>query len=59
LKKGRRAQGAGVPSTLPVSESENGNRRCGIDRRIFSYEKHIPERRHGLDRRINLKEKRE
>jgi len=31
--------------------SDNGGRRSGIDRRQFSYTKHIPERRCGPDRR--------
>ena len=31
--------------------SENGCRRCNIDRRTFSYSVHIPERRCGKDRR--------
>ena len=30
---------------------DNGGRRLGIDRRQFSYYKHIPERRSGKDRR--------
>ena len=30
---------------------ERGGRRIGIDRRRFSYETHIPERRTGKDRR--------
>lgn len=30
---------------------DNGGRRSGIDRRIFSYAGHIPERRFGEDRR--------
>ncbi len=33
--------------------SEKGGRRTGIDRRQFSYDAHIPERRFGLDRRDN------
>lgn len=28
-----------------------GERRCGIDRRVMAYDRHIPERRTGLDRR--------
>ena len=31
--------------------AENGGRRLGIDRRVFSYTCHIPERRSGKDRR--------
>lgn len=30
---------------------DNGGRRSGIDRRIFSYAQYIPERRSGHDRR--------
>jgi hypothetical protein len=30
---------------------DNGGRRCGGDRRNFSYTLHIPERRNGHDRR--------
>ena len=30
---------------------DNGGRRLGIDRRQFSYNLHIPERRSGKDRR--------
>ena len=30
---------------------DNGGRRSGIERRQFSYDKHIPERRSGRDRR--------
>ena len=31
--------------------SDNGGRRSGIDRRCYSYARHIPERRNGFDRR--------
>ena len=31
--------------------ADNGGRRCGTDRRQFSYAIHIPERRSGKDRR--------
>ena len=34
--------------------SAKGGRRIGIDRRQFSYDAHIPERRCGLDRRSNI-----
>jgi hypothetical protein len=34
--------------------SDKGDRRSGIDRRSFSYAKHIPERRSGMERRSNL-----
>jgi hypothetical protein len=30
---------------------DNGGRRSGIERREFSYDQHIPERRSGKDRR--------
>jgi hypothetical protein len=30
---------------------DNGGRRSGLDRRMFSYTGHIPERRSGLERR--------
>lgn len=33
---------------------DNGGRRSGFDRRRFSYDIHIPERRSGLDRRTGL-----
>jgi DNA-binding XRE family transcriptional regulator len=33
---------------------DNGSRRLGLDRRQFSYDKHIPERRSGNDRRSGL-----
>jgi hypothetical protein len=33
--------------------SDKGGRRTGINRRRFSYDAHIPERRSGLDRRGN------
>ena len=32
----------------------NEDKRLGLDRRQFSYDKHIPERRSGQDRRTNL-----
>jgi len=32
----------------------NVDKRLGLDRRQFSYDKHIPERRSGQDRRTNL-----
>ncbi|MGD8250731.1 MAG: hypothetical protein PVH30_07245 [Desulfobacterales bacterium] len=32
--------------------ADNGGRRSGIDRRIYTYSGHIPERRSGEDRRI-------
>jgi hypothetical protein len=39
---------AAFPRTL---DDEPDNRRCGLDRRRFSYTWHIPERRRGEDRR--------
>lgn len=33
---------------------DNGGRRCGGDRRNYSYTLHIPERRSGKDRRNGL-----
>ena len=33
---------------------ENENNRLGLERRQFSYDKHIPERRSGMDRRSGL-----
>ncbi|MEA1947370.1 MAG: hypothetical protein U9N83_08720 [Thermodesulfobacteriota bacterium] len=33
---------------------DNGERRSVIDRRQFSYDKHVPERRFGKDRRSGL-----
>jgi hypothetical protein len=35
---------------------DNGDRRLGLVRRGYSYDKHIPERRSGQDRRTNLTE---
>ena len=35
---------------------DNGERRSGIERRQFSYDYHIPERRSGNERRSGLKE---
>jgi hypothetical protein len=32
----------------------NGDKRLGLDRRQYSYDKHIPERRSGQDRRCKL-----
>ena len=34
--------------------TDNGGRRSGIERRQFSYDFHIPERRSGEDRRSGL-----
>ncbi len=33
---------------------DNGGRRSGVDRRQFSYDFHVPERRSGLDRRSGV-----
>ncbi len=33
---------------------DNGGRRLGVDRRQFSYNHHIPERRSEIDRRSGL-----
>ena len=30
---------------------DNGGRRLGVDRRVYSYSFHVPERRNGQDRR--------
>ena len=37
-----------------LSLSDNGGRRSGLDRRLFSSSKHIPERRSGNDRRARI-----
>ena len=38
---------------IPMKEGflDNGGRRSGVDRRVFSYAVHIPERRMTVDRR--------
>jgi hypothetical protein len=33
---------------------DNGGKRLGLDRRQYSYDKHIPERRSDMDRRSKL-----
>jgi len=33
---------------------DNGGRRSGVDRRVFSYAVHIPERRMAMDRRRGM-----
>lgn len=38
-------------SKIIFSVEDNGGRRLGIDRRRFSYDSHIPERRSGSERR--------
>jgi hypothetical protein len=47
------AEGLGKKNVL-FSHSDSGGRRSGTDRRQFSYDIHIPERRHGEDRRSGL-----
>ena len=42
------------PSYLVYNVREKGDRRSGIDRRLFSYKGYIPERRSGEERRGNL-----
>ncbi len=41
---------------IPMKESffGNGDRRSGVDRRVFSYAVHIPERRMAVDRRLGM-----
>lgn len=41
---------------IPMKEGflDNGGRRSGVDRRIFSYAVHIPERRMIEDRRLGI-----
>ena len=41
------------PSYLVYNVREKGDRRSGIDRRLFLYEGYIPERRSGIERRGN------
>jgi hypothetical protein len=45
-----------VPSDVNLASEigDNGGRRAEIDRRQFSYDGHIPERRHRSGRRIGL-----
>jgi hypothetical protein len=43
------------PSCLVYNVREKGDRRSGIDRRLFSYEGYIPERRSGEERRGDLR----
>jgi hypothetical protein len=38
---------------------DNGGRRAGADRRVFTYAMHIPERRSGTDRRSGVDRRRE
>ena len=39
---------------MALKLSDNGGRRLGVDRRQFSYDFHIPERRSGKERRSEL-----
>jgi hypothetical protein len=39
--------------------TDNGGRRCGADRRQFSYAIHIPERRTGEERRTGTDRRRD
>ena len=41
-------------SEVVASLSDNGGRRAGIDRRQFSYDAHVPERRSGMERRSTV-----
>lgn len=41
-------------SLMGVSLGDNGGRRTGINRRIYSYTDHVPERRNGLERRCGM-----
>ena len=41
------------PSYMIYNVREKGDRRSGIDRRLFLYESYIPERRSGIERRGN------
>jgi hypothetical protein len=43
-----------VNKNVLFSRSDSGGRRSGTDRRQFSYDVHIPERRRGQDRRSGL-----
>ena len=40
--------------TVKMILNDNGGRRLGDDRRIYSYNGHIPERRTGKDRRSGI-----
>lgn len=39
---------------MTLAISDNGGRRSGIERRLFSYTIHIPERRSGKERRSGV-----
>jgi len=47
-------QAAEALSPHPVMLNDNGGRRLGDDRRFYSYNGHIPERRSGEERRSGL-----
>lgn len=54
------ALGYEISDSKEVSASvakDNGDKRSGIDRRQFSYYKHIPERRYGKNRRSGFHKK--
>jgi hypothetical protein len=40
-------------SRVSISLEGDGNRRSGLERRRFSYDAHIPERRSGAERRFS------
>ena len=46
------------PACLVYEVREKGDRRSGIDRRLFLYESYIPERRSGIERRGNIERRR-
>jgi len=51
------ALGCKIPDKTGIISSfirDKGGKRIGLDRRQFSYDEHIPERRSGKDRRSEL-----
>jgi hypothetical protein len=50
-KKQNRELKDAMSAKAGVSMEDNGGRRSGIERRQFSFNAHIPERRHGENRR--------
>ena len=46
------------PSHMIYNVREKGDRRSGIDRRLFLYESYVPERRSGIERRGNIDRRR-
>lgn len=42
---------------LEIGKRKRGGRRSGTDKRLFSYNCHIPERRWGTDRRAELEQR--